>query len=243
MTLKNNSTSTPVHKAEKEKVRTMFNDIAPKYDFLNHFLSGGIDILWRKKVRRLIATGNPNKILDVATGTGDLAIELSKLNPDHIIGVDIATEMLDVGREKIKRKGLENIIELFEGDAEDLKFNDNNFDAITVAFGVRNFETLQKGLKEMYRVLMPGGIVAVLEFSKPKAFPIRQIYNFYFRYILPGMGKVVSQSSTAYTYLPDSVRGFAEDKAFLSELEKAGFKEAKQKRLTMGIATLYYATK
>lgn len=243
MNLKNNSNPTHVHKAEKEKVRTMFNDIAPKYDFLNHFLSGGIDILWRKKVRRLLAKSNPKKILDVATGTGDLAIELRRLNPDHITGVDIAVEMLDIGKEKIKRKGFENIINFQEGDAEDLKFSDNSFDAITVAFGVRNFETLQKGLKEMHRVLTPGGMVAVLEFSKPKTFPTKQIYNFYSRYILPRMGKLVSKSSTAYTYLPDSVRGFAEDKAFLSELEKAGFKEAKQKRLTMGIATLYYAKK
>jgi len=239
----NSTNPTHVHKAEKEKVRTMFNDIAPKYDFLNHFLSGGIDILWRKKVRRLLAKSKPSKILDVASGTGDLAIELCNLNPKQIIGVDIAVEMLDIGREKIKRKGLDQIIEFQEGDAEDLNFSDNNFDAITVAFGVRNFETLQKGLKEMLRVLTPGGVVAVLEFSKPKSFPTKQAYNFYSRYILPGMGKLVSKSSTAYTYLPDSVRGFAEDKAFLLELEKAGFKNAKQKRLTMGIATLYYANK
>ena len=221
----------------------MFNDIAPKYDFLNHFLSAGIDIQWRKKVRKLLAPSKPKKILDVATGTGDLAIELSKLTPDKIIGVDIATEMLDIGIEKIKNKGLDNIIELQEGDAENLKFDSNSFDAITVAFGVRNFETLQLGLKEMYRVLKPGGIVAVLEFSKPKSFPFKQSYNFYSRYILPNMGKIISKSTTAYTYLPDSVRGFAEDKAFLLELEKAGFKKAKQKRLTMGIATLYYANK
>lgn len=233
----------PVHKAEKEKVRTMFNDIAPKYDFLNHFLSAGIDIQWRKKVKKLLSKSNPKRILDVATGTGDLAIELSKLNPDSITGVDIAVEMLDIGKSKILRKGLDKVIELHEGDAENLKFENDYFDAITVAFGVRNFETLQKGLKEMCRVLAPGGTVAVLEFSKPKSFPFRQIYNFYFRFILPGMGKIVSKSSTAYTYLPDSVRGFAEDKAFLLELEKAGFKDAKQKRLTMGIATLYSATK
>ncbi len=243
MNKKNIVTPTYVHKAEKEKVKTMFNDIAPKYDFLNHFLSAGIDIQWRKRVRRLLAADKPKTILDVATGTGDLAIELSKLAPDKIIGVDIATDMLNIGKEKIVRKGLDNIIELQEGDAENLKFADNSFDAITVAFGVRNFETLQKGLKEMNRVLAPGGKVAVLEFSKPKTFPFKQSYNFYSRYILPGMGKVISKSSTAYTYLPDSVRGFAEDKAFLLELEKAGFKQPKQKRLTMGIATLYYATK
>ncbi|MBC8320749.1 MAG: bifunctional demethylmenaquinone methyltransferase/2-methoxy-6-polyprenyl-1,4-benzoquinol methylase UbiE [Bacteroidetes bacterium] len=243
MSLKCNNPSASLHKAEKEKVRTMFNDIAPKYDFLNHFLSAGIDIQWRKKVRRLLAYSNPKKILDVATGTGDLAIELSKLKPDRITGVDIATEMLEVGRKKIKLRGLEKIIEFHEGDAENLKFANNSFDAITVAFGVRNFETLQKGLEEMYRILVPGGVVAVLEFSKPKVFPVKQIYNFYFRYMLPGLGKIVSKSSTAYTYLPDSVHGFAEDKAFLLELEKAGFRDTKQKRFTMGIATLYYAKK
>lgn len=243
MNKKKENTSASVHKAEKEKVKTMFNDIAPKYDFLNHFLSAGIDIQWRKTVRKLLADGKPKTILDVATGTGDLAIELSKLAPDKIIGIDIATEMLDIGKEKIVRKGLNSIIELQEGDAENLKYNDNSFDAITVAFGVRNFETLQKGLKEMNRVLVPGGKVAVLEFSKPKAFPFKQSYNFYSRYILPVMGKVISRSTTAYTYLPESVRGFAEDKAFLMELEKAGFRKAKQRRLTMGIATLYYATK
>ncbi|MAE07262.1 MAG: bifunctional demethylmenaquinone methyltransferase/2-methoxy-6-polyprenyl-1,4-benzoquinol methylase UbiE [Bacteroidetes bacterium] len=238
-----NSTSQPTHSADKENVRTMFNDIAPNYDFLNHFLSAGIDIQWRKKVRRILAHTNPKKILDVATGTGDLAIELSKLNADQIVGVDIATEMLAIGREKITNKGLEKIIELEEGDAENLLFPDNSFDAITVAFGVRNFENLNSGLKEMCRVLRPGGIVAVLEFSKPKAFPIKQLYNFYFRNILPIMGRTVSKSNAAYTYLPDSVRSFAEDDVFLAELGQAGFKETKQNRLTMGIATLYYATK
>ncbi len=243
MTDKQTSKVKLMHTADKEKVRLMFNDIAPNYDFLNHFLSAGIDIRWRKKVRKLLKPANPKIILDVATGTGDLAIELSKLTPDQIIGIDIATEMLEFGRKKITAKKLDKIIELFEGDAEKLNFPDNNFDAITVAFGVRNFENLHIGLKEMQRVLKPGGIVAVLEFSKPKAFPIKQLYNFYFKYILPVMGKIVSKSNEAYTYLPDSVQTFAEDKAFLSELKKAGFKEAKQNRLSMGIATIYYATK
>lgn len=235
--------TTPPHFSDKEKVRTMFNNIAPKYDFLNHFLSAGIDIQWRKKVRKLLASANPKEIIDVATGTADLAIELSKLKVDKIVGVDIATNMLDIGRKKIINRGLENIIELQEGDAENLMFPDNSFDAITVAFGVRNFENLHAGLKEMYRVLRPGGIVAVLEFSKPKVFPVKQLYNFYFSNILPTMGKTVSKSNAAYTYLPASVRGFTEDEAFLSELEKAGFKKTKQNRLTMGIATLYSAIK
>ncbi|NQU34573.1 MAG: bifunctional demethylmenaquinone methyltransferase/2-methoxy-6-polyprenyl-1,4-benzoquinol methylase UbiE [Bacteroidetes bacterium] len=235
--------STHTHKPEKEKVRIMFNDIAHKYDFLNHFLSAGIDIRWRKKVRKLLTNKKHQRILDIATGTGDLAIELSKLNPEYIVGIDIAVEMLEIGKVKIRNKKLDNIIELKEGDAENLEFNDNSFDAITVAFGVRNFETLQKGLKEMYRVLDKGGIVAILEFSKPKAFPFKQLYNFYSRFILPVMGKMVSKSSAAYTYLPESVQGFAEDKAFLVELEKAGFINAKQNRLTVGIATLYSASK
>ena len=234
--------SNHTHKAEKEQVRSMFNDIAHKYDFLNHFLSVGIDIHWRKKVRKLLSKKKPKRILDVATGTGDLAIELSKLSPEYIKGVDIAIEMLEIGRKKIKKKNLENIIELNEGDAENLKYSDNSFDAITVAFGVRNFENLQKGLTEMRRVLTDDGTLAILEFSKPKAFPIKQIYNLYFRFILPIMGKIVSKSNAAYTYLPESVQGFAEDEAFLSELKKAGFNSPKQKRLTMGIATLYYAS-
>ena len=243
MTTKKDKHIPHVHKADKEKVRAMFNDIAPKYDFLNHFLSGGIDILWRKKVRRLLAPHKPQLILDVATGTGDLAIELYKLKPDTIIGIDIATEMLDIGNAKIESKGLEKCIDLYEGDAENLIYNDNLFDAITVAFGVRNFENLNKGLKEMHRVLKPGGIVAILEFSKPKGFPFKQVYGFYSKYILPTMGRAVSKSDEAYKYLPDSVQGFAEDKAFLLELEKAGFVKTKQNRLTMGIATLYSATK
>lgn len=231
------------HKPEKEKVRSMFNDIAYRYDFLNHFLSAGIDIIWRKKVRRLLSKHKPKRILDVATGTGDLAIELAKLQPDHITGVDIAVEMLEIGNVKIEKANLSNMIDLQEGDAENLNFENNTFDAITVAFGVRNFETLQKGLREIHRVLVDDGIFAVLEFSKPKAFPIKQIYSFYFRFVLPIMGRMVSKSSAAYTYLPDSVQKFAEDQAFLDELKKAGFKNAKQKRLTLGIATIYYSFK
>ncbi len=231
------------HKPEKEKVRSMFNDIAYRYDFLNHFLSAGIDIRWRRKVRKLLKDDEIKSILDVATGTGDLAIELAKLNPETITGIDIAVEMLEIGREKLKKKSLDKLITLEEGDAENLRFEDNSFDAVTVAFGVRNFETLQKGLREIYRVLKPGGRFVVLEFSKPRSFPFRQLYNFYFRFILPAMGKIISKSSSAYTYLPESVQGFAEDQIFLSELEKAGYKNASQNRLTMGIATIYHANK
>jgi len=234
-------TQQPISTSKKLKVEAMFNDIAPKYDFLNHFLSLGIDIRWRKKVRKLLTPYQPKIMLDVATGTGDLAIELSKLKPEKIIGLDIASNMLNIGKEKIKTKKLDQVIEMQLGDSEDLPFDDHTFDAVTVAFGVRNFENLQKGLKEMNRVLKPGGIAAILEFSKPKAFPVKQVYNFYFKYILPGFGKLVSKSKDAYTYLPESVNIFPEDKDFLKELEKAGFIKNSQKRLTMGIATLYEA--
>jgi demethylmenaquinone methyltransferase/2-methoxy-6-polyprenyl-1,4-benzoquinol methylase len=221
----------------------MFNDIAHRYDFLNHFLSAGIDIQWRKKVKKLLSGKKHDNILDVATGTADLAIELSKLNPKHIYGVDIAVDMIDIGKVKIKKKGLDNLITLQEGDAENLSFDDESFDAATVAFGVRNFETLQKGLMEIHRVLNIGGIIIVLEFSKPKSFPFKQLYSFYFRFILPFLGQFVSKSNSAYTYLPNSVQGFAEDEVFMNELKKAGFKQPKQQRLTMGVATIYYAHK
>lgn len=221
----------------------MFDNIAHRYDFLNHFLSAGIDIQWRKKVRRLLAPHHPKQILDVATGTGDLAVELVKLKPDHIVGVDISEGMLNIGKEKIIRKKLVKIITLEVGDSENLRFENSTFDAVTVAFGVRNFENLQAGLKEMNRVLKPGATVAILEFSKPKKFPFKSIYQFYFKFILPGFGKIVSKDNEAYTYLPESVQQFAEDAAFLKEMETAGFRNNKQQRLTFGIATLYSGTK
>ncbi len=228
---------------KKEKVEAMFDNIAHRYDFLNHFLSAGIDIQWRKKVRKLLAPKHPKQILDVATGTGDLAIELLNLKPESIIGIDISEGMLDIGKEKITKKKLEKIITLEVGDSENLRFKSNTFDAVTVAFGVRNFENLQAGLKEMMRVLKPGGTVAILEFSKPKKFPFKSIYQFYFKFILPGFGKLVSKDNEAYTYLPDSVQQFAEDAAFLKEMELAGFINNGQHRLTFGIATLYFGTK
>jgi len=228
--------------SKKELVRTMFNDIAYRYDFLNHFLSLGIDISWRKKVRKYLSAYFPKEILDVATGTGDLALELNKLNPDRIIGIDIADEMLIIGREKLVKKNIKNII-LQNGDSEHLEFDDKTFDAVTVAFGVRNFENLQKGLSEMCRVMKIGGHVAILEFSRPKSFPFKNIYNIYFKYILPGFGKMISKHKQAYTYLPQSVEHFFEGKDFLNKMERAGFKESHQKRLTFGIATLYTGTK
>lgn len=230
-------------KGKKEQVKNMFNDIAPKYDLLNHVLSMGIDILWRKKVRRLLASIKPKRILDIATGTGDLAIELAKLNPDEIIGADIAVDMLEIGKEKVKSKNLSHIIKMESGDSENLRFDDNYFDAVTVAFGVRNYENLLKGLKEMNRVMRKGGLVAILEFSKPHNFPFKNIYNFYFKNILPGVGKIVSKNDEAYTYLPESVQKFPENEDFMKVMAQAGYKNITQKRLTFGIATLYSGTK
>ena len=234
---------TKKNSGKKDQVRTMFNDIAPKYDLLNHVLSMGIDIQWRKKVRRLLATIQPTKILDIATGTGDLAIELAKLKPQEIIGADIAVDMLKIGKEKVKAKKLDNIIIMEPGDSENLRFDDNYFDAVTVAFGVRNYENLLKGLQEMNRVMRSGGLVAILEFSKPHAFPFKNIYNFYFKNILPGVGRMISKNDEAYTYLPESVQQFPENKDFMDVMTKAGYKNVNQKRLTFGIATLYSATK
>lgn len=229
--------------SKKEQVADMFNNIAGKYDFLNHFLSLGIDKGWRKKAIATIAPIQPKLILDVATGTGDLAIEAAKLNPEHITGIDIAAQMLDVGRQKLKEKGLDKMISMQVGDSEALPFADNNFDAITCAYGVRNFEHLEKGLAEMSRVLRPGGRLAILEFSHPKKFPVKQAYHFYFKYILPTLGKMVSKHSTAYSYLPESVMAFPEGERFCEILTKCGFKDAKAKPLTLGITTLYTATK
>ncbi len=228
---------------KKQKVEKMFNDIAPKYDLLNHVLSGGIDIVWRKQVRKLLEPLQPKQILDVATGTGDLAIELAKLDPKKIVGLDIAAQMLQVGEVKIKKLKLDHVIRMVHGDSAKIPFSDNSFDAITVAFGVRNFENLQKGLQQMHRVLKPKGRVVVLEFSKPNQFFFKQLYQFYFKYILPLVGRTISKHKEAYTYLPDSVSKFAEGQAFLDQMAMAGFHENKQKRLTMGIATLYWGTK
>ncbi|MBN2638825.1 MAG: bifunctional demethylmenaquinone methyltransferase/2-methoxy-6-polyprenyl-1,4-benzoquinol methylase UbiE [Bacteroidales bacterium] len=228
---------------KKDMVQNMFNDIAPRYDLLNHLLSADIDKLWRKRVRKLLSAADPKKILDVASGTGDLAIELAKMPVDKIVGIDIANEMLEIGRVKVKKKGLDSVIELQTGDSEAIDFDDEEFDAVTVAFGVRNFENLDKGLKEMQRVLKKGGQVAVLEFSKPAGFPMRNLYYFYFKRILPLIGRIVSKHDTAYTYLPESVVAFPEGKEFMERMRNAGFTNPRQKRLTFGIATLYLGEK
>jgi demethylmenaquinone methyltransferase/2-methoxy-6-polyprenyl-1,4-benzoquinol methylase len=229
--------------SKKEQVATMFNNISKKYDFLNHFLSLGIDILWRKKAIKLLQESQPKQILDIATGTGDFAIEALKLNPKKVTGIDISEGMLSVGKEKIKKKGLQDLIELKLGDSENLEFHSNTFDAYTAAFGVRNFENLEKGLTEMLRVLKPGGTSIILEFSKPTAFPVKQLYNFYFNYMLPGIGKLVSKDSSAYTYLPESVEAFPDGNKFVSILAKVGYKDIKEIRLMFGIASIYKSNK
>lgn len=237
---------TPYNKdktSKKEQVAKMFDAIAGRYDFLNHFLSLGIDIVWRKIAVREIAKVNPKMILDIATGTGDLAIEASRLNPTQVIGVDISNNMLDVGREKMKKKSLDKLVDMQYGDSENLSFEDNTFDAVTAGFGVRNFENLDKGLSEMCRVMKVGGKLAILEPAEPKIFPFKQLYGLYFKVILPLLGKLFSKDNSAYTYLPESVAAFPSRNAFIKELEKAGFKEPKFKALTFGIAALYTATK
>ena len=221
----------------------MFNNISGKYDLLNHTLSLGIDILWRKKAIKLLAPYKPQRILDIATGTADFAIEAMSLKPEQVIGVDISEGMLEVGKQKISKKQLQEVIQLELGDSENLRFEDNIFDAVIVAFGVRNYEHLEKGLSEMFRVTKPGGHVMIIEFSKPQRFPVKQLYNFYFKSILPNIGKYVSKDDAAYTYLPESVEAFPDGKDFLSILKKVGYKETKWIPLTLGISSIYWARK
>lgn len=228
---------------KKQQVAEMFNNISHKYDFLNHLLSLGIDITWRKKAVKMLKEDQPKLILDIATGTGDFAIEALALNPDKIIGVDISEGMLSEGRKKMKKRGLDHIIELQLGDSEKLLFEDNKFDAVIVSFGVRNFENLEKGLADMYRVLRPGGKAVIVEFSKPKKFPMKQGYNFYFKYILPQIGKIISKDSSAYTYLPESVQVFPDGDDFLAILQKVGFKNTTCRPLTFGISSIYIGEK
>jgi demethylmenaquinone methyltransferase/2-methoxy-6-polyprenyl-1,4-benzoquinol methylase len=229
--------------AKKEQVAKMFDKISKKYDFLNHFLSMGIDILWRKKSIRILKKYPIEHLLDVATGTGDFALEALALSPKKIYGVDISEGMLAVGKEKIKKLGKDNIITLEKGDSENLRFEDNTFDAVIVAFGVRNFENLSKGIEEIRRVLKPNGVLLVLEFSQPRVFPFKQLYNFYFNNVLPTIGKMVSKDDSAYTYLPESVKAFPSSEKFLELLQKVGFKNTKWHSLTLGISSIYIGEK
>jgi demethylmenaquinone methyltransferase/2-methoxy-6-polyprenyl-1,4-benzoquinol methylase len=228
---------------QKESVQKMFDDISPKYDFLNHFLSFGTDILWRRKLVRMLSRKNPRKILDVATGTGDLAIAMAGIKPESIVGIDISHKMLAIGIKKIERKKLRSTISFREGDAEHIPFRNESFNAVTVAFGVRNFENLKKGLTEMKRVLRPGGIMMILEFSHPSAVPFKQLYGFYARYIIPFIGNLISRHSYAYTYLPESVDAFPSGEAFMEIMRETGVINCSRISLTFGIASLYMGEK
>ena len=239
---------TPYVSTEQEnkasQVERMFDGIAHRYDFLNHFFSLGIDVLWRKRCVRLLRQERPKRMLDVATGTADFAIEAVRMGLDvHVTGVDISAGMLDVGRTKIAARGWNDRIELIQGDSVALPFEADAFDAFTVAFGVRNFEDLQGGLKDMLRVLKPGGLGLVLEFSKPRRFPIKQVFGLYFKHIMPTVGKWVSKDPAAYTYLPESVDAFPEGNDFLDQMTLTGYTDVKAQRLTGGIATIYTGRK
>lgn len=229
---------------KKSRIAAMFDGIAHSYDFLNHFLSFSIDRIWRRKAIRIIGRSYKNpKILDVATGTGDLSIAAMKLDPVLITGIDISQGMLEIGRIKITRKGFDNKIDLVEGDCANMNFADGSFDVAMVAFGVRNFTDPLRGLTEMRRVVRKGGMVLVLEFSRPRRFPFRQLYNFYFLNILPAVGRFFSKDDTAYRYLPESVMQFPDNEKFMALMTEAGLQSVRQKKLTLGIASIYTGLK
>lgn len=227
----------------KEYVRSLFDNIAYRYDLLNHLLSGGIDLYWRRKAIQTLVQLQPKIILDVATGTADFALAALRLNPKQVIGVDISEPMLNIGRKKIAQRGCSEKITLQNGEAEQLHFETGSFDATIVAFGARNFEDLDKGLSEMHRVLRSGGNIVVLEFSRPRSFFFKQLYYFYFKNILPLVGRIISKDKEAYQYLPDTVMKFPEGDDFLLRLAQAGFTSVKEERLTFGIATIYTGVK
>jgi len=230
--------------SKKEQVATMFNDIAGKYDFLNRFLSAGTDIGWRKKALKQLESIDAKKLLDVATGTADVAIMAAKqFKLTKIIGIDISDGMLDVGRQKIVKANLQNTIELLNGDSEAINFPDNTFDAVTVAFGVRNFEDLEKGLSEIKRVLKPTGKLVVLEFSKPILPGVKTMYNLYMKIITPTVGKMISKNKVAYAYLDESIQKFPEGKNFITILNNIGYTNTYSKKLSLGICSIYCGTK
>ncbi len=228
---------------KKEQVAQMFDAIAGNYDGLNRVISFGIDVSWRKKVLQLVADKNPNTILDIATGTGDLAILMTNTSSEEIIGLDISAGMLEIGKQKIKEKKLDTKIQMVLGDSENIPYPDNYFDAITVAFGVRNFENLEKGLTEILRVLKPNGIFVILETSVPTKFPYKQGYAFHTRFILPIIGKLFSKDKVAYKYLSDSANIFPFGEALNNILRKIGFIDVKHLPQTFGVATIYHASK
>jgi demethylmenaquinone methyltransferase/2-methoxy-6-polyprenyl-1,4-benzoquinol methylase len=230
--------------AKRKDVELMFDSIAVKYDFLNHFLSLGTDFFWRQKAISVISkTHKPDLILDVATGTCDLAIAALKLKPKKVTGIDISAAMLAMGKNKLDKRNLNGLIELIKAESENIPFPDNYFDVSMSAFGVRNFSDTVKGLSEMCRVTCPGGLIMVLEFSKPTAFPFSQLYYFYFKRVLPFFGWLFSRNRRAYDYLPESVANFSDGQEFMILLEEAGFRSVTQKRLSGGIATIYTGLK
>lgn len=229
--------------SKKAEVTEMFNNISGKYDFLNHFLSMGIDKIWRKKSIRFLKDIKPQCVLDIATGTADFALAALALKPKEIVGLDISEGMLKVGQKKIEKKGVTDVIRLVVGDSENLPFEENYFDALTVGFGVRNFEDLEKGLSEMLRVVRPEGKLIILEFSKPKKFPIKQAFGFYSKRIIPFLGKNISKDEKAYAYLPESVAAFPEGKDFTDILTKVGYKNVEAQTVSGGIATIYTGRK
>ncbi len=229
---------------KKQQIAEMFDKIAFRYDFLNHFLSAGIDVSWRRKALEQLKSIQPGTLLDVATGTADVAIMAARiLHPKEIIGIDISEGMLSLGREKLLKSGLDKVVRLQTGDSEAINFPDDSFDAVTVAFGVRNFEQLELGLNEIYRVLRPGGKIVVLEFSKPKTKGIQKLYNLYMGIVAPRMGRIFSKNCEAYQYLNDSVKHFPEGNNFTAILDSTGFKETSCKRLSFGICSIYCGTK
>ncbi|MFV8226822.1 bifunctional demethylmenaquinone methyltransferase/2-methoxy-6-polyprenyl-1,4-benzoquinol methylase UbiE [Christiangramia aquimixticola] len=228
---------------KKKQVEQMFDNISDNYDGLNRVISLGTDVSWRKKVVAAVAATNPESILDIATGTGDLAIQMANTGAKRIVGLDLSEGMLKVGRKKIAEKDLEVEIEMIQGDSEDLPFEENSFDAITVAFGVRNFENLEKGLEEIFRVLKPGGIFVVLETSVPTKFPFKQGYQFYSGHILPVIGKIFSKDKDAYSYLSESAANFPFGERFNNILSKIGFINVKDLPQTFGVSTIYIASK
>ncbi len=233
-----------VQSGKKEQVAHMFDSISPKYDFLNHFLSFGIDFFWRRKAIRFLRDARPDTMLDVATGTGDFAFEaIRRLNPKRVTGVDISEGMLSVARRKIQQRQLTEQFDVRLGDSEQLPFDDNSFDAVTVAFGVRNFENLEKGLASMCRVLRPGGRVIILEFSNPRTFPVKQLYQLYSNTLMPFFGRLFSKDARAYSYLPESIAAFPDGNAFTALMRNAGFGKAKAYPQTFGICTIYVGEK
>jgi len=224
-------------------VRSLFDRIAPQYDFLNHLLSSGLDVLWRKRAIRTLRDYHPKRILDVATGTADLAIEAASLRPEKIVGVDISTEMIRRAEGKIARRGLQGLIELEPGSAEELRFSDGSFDAVMVGFGIRNFANLEKGLAQLHRVLRSAGVLMILEFSRPHRTPLKQAYGFYFHRILPLVGGLISRSREAYDYLPRTVAQFPDGEELLALLASIGYVRPRQQPLSGGIATIYTGLK